>query len=72
MDSLQVLETAEANYSQCSIGKELGMHSRLLTSFKMKEDKAVVDAYPHDGDMVNKPSSILFQFGKEIAISEKS
>ena len=37
----------------------------------MKEIKAVVDAYPCDGDMAKKPNSILFQLGGDIAIGER-
>ena len=38
----------------------------------MKEVKAVINAYPHDGDMAKKPNSILFQFGREISFDEGS
>ena len=41
---------------------------RLLKSFGMKNVKAVVDAYPNDGDMAKKPNNVLFQLGREIAI----
>ena len=37
----------------------------------MKNAKAVVNAYPCDSDIMKK-NSILFQFGREIAISEES
>ena len=50
---------------------ELEMLLRLLKSFGMKEVKAVVDAYSCDSDMANKPNTILFQLGREIAIGEK-
>ena len=48
------------------------MLSRLLKTFGMKEVKAVVDAYPCDGDMAKKPNSILFQLSREISIGEKN
>ena len=46
------------------------MLSRLLKTFGMI--KAVVDAYPCDGDMAKITNSILFQLGREIVIGEKS
>ena len=48
------------------------MLSRLFNSFGMKEVKAVIGAYPCDGDMAKKPNSILFQFSREKAIVEGS
>ena len=51
--------------------KELEMLLRLLKTFGMEEVKAVEDAYPCDGNMAKKPNSILFQLGREIAVSEK-
>ena len=63
MDSLQDLETAKANFFQCSIGKK---------ELEMLSIKEVADAYPCDGDMAKNPHSILFQLVREIAISERS
>ena len=37
----------------------------------MKEVKAVINAYPRDGEMAKKPNSILFQLGRGIAIGER-
>ena len=38
----------------------------------MNNDKAVVNASSCDRDLAKKPKSILFQLGREIAISEGS
>ena len=48
------------------------MLSRLMKSFGMKGVKAVVDAYPHEDDMVKKPNIILFQLDRGIAVGEES
>ena len=41
------------------------MLSRLLRSFRIKDIKAVADAYPNNGGMAKKPNSILFQLGRK-------
>ena len=40
-------------------------------NFGMKDITAVVDAYPHDEAMLEKPKKIFFQLDKEISIEEK-
>ena len=49
--------------------KELEMLLRFFKSFRTKDLKAVVDAYPYDGDG-RKSYNMLTQLGKVIQISK--